>query len=166
VPRPKTHCEALTLGQLAKHWGFGKDREQELVLAGHWLIRVDSLHGIHLGFGRGTVRVKEEELERYVQCYPNNFTTDKDQEAETPQYQDPDGTPVRRFRSSHGASRLLGPGQGSCPAAKPTNTETSLIMYWPLDGRQLNRLGRPNGHKLRLSDAVMYLKPPCQVRGD
>ena len=35
MPRPKTQCEALTIGQLAQHWAIGKGRVQSLVLEGH-----------------------------------------------------------------------------------------------------------------------------------
>lgn len=32
----------------------------------YWLLGEGHLHGIRLGFGRGTIRVKQEELERYI----------------------------------------------------------------------------------------------------
>ena len=31
MPRPKTQCEALTIGQLAKRWGIGRDHARGLV---------------------------------------------------------------------------------------------------------------------------------------
>jgi hypothetical protein len=90
-------------------------------------------------------------LSQSAECLLNRILrpTDKDQEAEAPQYQDPLGLRYDSFAAVGGRPGFLGPRQRLCSAAKPTSDANTLIVFRPLQGRQPTRFGVPNGHKLK-----------------
>jgi hypothetical protein len=73
MPRPKTQCETLTIGQLAKRWGIGRDHVRKLtdlrVIPGTFTIPAAGRYGEAVRIPLSSVLLAEQDWAKSPQDY-------------------------------------------------------------------------------------------------
>ena len=79
MPRPKTQCETLTIGQLAKRWGIGRDHARGLVdhnaIRGAFTIPSAGRYGETIRIPLASVLLAERGLGKFAggRSFPRNL---------------------------------------------------------------------------------------------